>query len=100
MWEFCKFSFFKMLRGLEFVIKTKNDQILGSRQRNKPKNENFKNHFEENMKICLSQMAKNAPKLSTMVRENFEIHFSQMAKNAPRLSIMVGENFEFACSNG
>ena len=39
-------------------------------------------------------MAKNAPKLSTMVGENFEIHLSQMAENAPKLSTMVGENCE------
>ena len=31
-------------------------------------------------------MAKNAPKLSTMVGENFEIQLSQMAKNTPKLS--------------
>ena len=37
-----------------------------------------KNFFE----IYMSQMAKNALKLSTMVAENFEIYMSQMAKNA------------------
>jgi hypothetical protein len=42
----------------------------------------------------LSQIAKNAPKLSTMVGENFEISSSQIAKNAPKLSNMVGEIFK------
>jgi hypothetical protein len=37
----------------------------------------------ENFEICLSQMAKNALKLSIMVGENFEIHLSQMVKNTP-----------------
>ena len=36
--------------------------------------------------IHLSQMVKNALKLSTMVGENFEIRWSQMAKNATKLS--------------
>ena len=36
----------------------------------------------ENFEIYLSQMAKNALKLSTMVGENLEIYLSQMAKNA------------------
>ena len=52
----------------------------------------------ENFEIYLSQMAKNALKLSTMVGENFEIHLSQMAKNALKLSTMVGENFKIYLS--
>ena len=48
----------------------------------------------KNFDIDLSQMAKNALKLSTMVGENFEIYLSQIAKNAFKLFTMVGENFE------
>ncbi len=36
----------------------------------------------ENVESHMSQMAKNALKLSTMVGENLEICWSQMAKNA------------------
>ena len=36
----------------------------------------------ENFEICISEMAKNALKLSTMVRENFEICISEMVRNA------------------
>ena len=35
----------------------------------------------ENFEICISEMARNALKLSTMVGENFEIYISEMAKN-------------------
>ena len=52
---------------------------------------------EENFEIYMSQMAKNALKLSTQVGENFEIYMSQMAKNALKLSTMVGEKFEIQC---
>ena len=46
-------------------------------------------------------MAKNAPKLTTMVGVNFEICWSEMAKNALKLSTIVGENFEIKqVSNG
>ena len=38
-------------------------------------------HFE----IYMSQVPKNAFKLSTMVGENFEIYSSQMAKNALKM---------------
>ena len=38
--------------------------------------------FGENFEMYISQMAKKAFKLSTMVGENFEIYVSQMAKNA------------------
>ena len=34
------------------------------------------------LKICISEMARNALKLSTMVGENFEICVSEMARNA------------------
>ena len=44
----------------------------------------------ENFEIYLSQMAKNALKLST----NFEIYSSKMSKNAlNKLSTMIGEFF-------
>jgi hypothetical protein len=43
-------------------------------------------------------MAKNAPKLSTMIVEKFEVCLSQMAKNALKLFTMVGENFEIHLS--
>ena len=42
----------------------------------------MKTNYFEFLKFHLSQMAKNAPKLSTMVGENFVIRFSQKAKNA------------------
>ena len=48
----------------------------------------------ENVEIYLSQIAKNAFKLSTMVGENFEIYLSQIGKNAFKLSTIVGENIE------
>ena len=51
-------------------------------------------HFE----IHLSQMAKNAPKLSTMFGETFEICWSEMVKNVSKLSTRVGENFEIHLS--
>ena len=35
----------------------------------------------ENYEICLSQIAKNALKLSTEVDEKFEIHLPQIGKN-------------------
>ena len=47
--------------------------------------------LRENFEIYLSQMLKNALKLSTMVGENFEIYMSQMSKNALKLSTMVGD---------
>ena len=69
-------------------------------------------HFE----ICISEMARNALKLSTIFGEIFEIctdemarnglksihhgwrkfenFISEMARNALKLSTMVGENFE------
>ena len=49
----------------------------------------------ENFEIHLSQMAKNASKLS-MFGENFEIHLAQMAKNASKLSSMIEENLKIA----
>ena len=39
----------------------------------------------ENVEIYLSQMAKNALKLSIMVGENFEIYLFQMAKNVLKI---------------
>ena len=36
----------------------------------------------EIFEICISEMARNALKLSTMVGENFEICISEMARNA------------------
>ena len=47
----------------------------------------------EFFEIYLSQMAKNALKLSTVVGENFEIYLSEMAIIALKLSIMTSENF-------
>jgi hypothetical protein len=52
----------------------------------------------DNYEICLSQMAKNAPKLSTMVGENFEIYISHKAKNDLKLStITESKKKDFAC---
>ena len=39
----------------------------------------------------MSEMVKNALKLSTMVGEHFKIYLSEMAKNAHKFSNMVGE---------
>ena len=36
----------------------------------------------ENFEICISEMAKNALKLSTMVGEYFEICIAEMVRNA------------------
>ena len=51
--------------------------------------EDNENKLFWNFEIHSSQMAKNAPKLSTMVGESFEICSSQMAKNAIKLSNRV-----------
>ena len=45
----------------------------------------WKKEGQENFEAYLSQMAKNALKLS-MVGENFEIYLSRMDKNAFKLS--------------
>ena len=45
----------------------------------------------ENFEICLSEMARNALKLSTMDEQNLEICISEMARNALKLSTMVGK---------
>ena len=49
----------------------------------------------EIVEICISEMARNGLKLSTMVGENFEIFISKIARNALNLSMMVGENYNF-----
>jgi len=48
----------------------------------------------ENFEIYLSQIAKNALKLTTIYGENFEIYLFQIATNALKLSTMIGEIFE------
>ena len=47
----------------------------------------------ENFEICLSEMARNALKLSSIDEENLEICISEMARKVLKLS-MVGENFD------
>ena len=48
--------------------------------------------MEKIFEFCISEMARNALKLFTMVGEKFEICISKMAGNALILSTMLGEN--------
>ena len=47
-----------------------------------------------------TQIAKIAPRLSTLVEENFEYKSSEIAKIAPKLSTIVGEKTKFATFSG
>ena len=47
-------------------------------------------HFE----MCISEMARNVSKLSTIVEEIFEICIPEMARNVLKLYTTVEENFE------
>ena len=48
----------------------------------------------ENFEIGISEMARNALKLSIMIGENVQSCISEVARNALKLSTTVGEIFE------